>query len=162
MMYKDLPQKPRFDKNETTEIKLKFDSMFPGHKWTVLTWKTIYPELAKYPQDIQEEGLFILLNSNLKFPPSPSQYIGACKDAYAKFVGTNPDALTEKEDEDLPNHSQTEHAKIHGFNSFNELIIALNSGGYDYWGQHIKLMADNRTGYITKLKEIRYEDTKNT
>ena len=55
--------------------------MFPGHKWTVLTWKTIYPELAKYPQDIQEEGLFILLNSNLKFPPSPSQYINACKDA---------------------------------------------------------------------------------
>lgn len=161
MMYKDLPTKPRFDKNETTLIKIKFDAMFPGHKWSVQTWKTIYPELAKYPVDVQEEGLFILLNSNLKFPPSPSQFINACKDAYAKYVGTNPDALTKKE-EDLPNHTQSEHAKIHGFNSFNELINALNSGEYDYWGKHLELMANNRSGYITTLKEIRNEDTKNT
>ena len=103
-----------------------------------------------------------MLNSNLKFPPSPSQYINACKDAYAKYVGTNPDALKEKKEEDLPNHSQSEHAKIHGFNSFNELITALNSGDYDYWGKHLELMAGIRTGYITRLKEIRNENTKDT
>ena len=85
-MYSRPAKEPRFNKNETYSVKVKFDSMFPGHKWTVSTWQNIYPQISKYPIEVQEEALYILLNSNLKPPPSPSQFVTACKDAYAKIV----------------------------------------------------------------------------
>jgi len=159
-MYSRQPKIVRFDKNETSAIKVKFDSMFPGNKWTVSTWQNIYPQLALYPVEIQEEALFILLNSNLKYPPSPSQFISACKDAYTKVVSSDPEFHKEKEPDDFPQHTQSEHAKIHGFSSFNAMIHAIKENIYDYRHEHKKLMANDRAGYITRLKEIRNEVTK--
>jgi len=153
------PLKVNFSKNETTEIKLKFDTMFPGHKWTVSTWQNIYPELAKYPIAIQEKALFILLNRNLSFPPSPSQYINACKEAYQEEATTNPDFYKRNEPVDEPVHSQNEHARIHGFSTFNALIQAIKDNIYDYKSEHQKLLANNRAGYKSRLKEIRNAST---
>ena len=159
-MLSQQPENVRFDKNETYEIKHKFDSMFPGHKWSVSTWKSIYPQLSRYPMQVQEEALYILLNSNLKFAPSPSQFINACKEAYAKIIQIDPDIGREEEPEDLPNHTQQEHAQIHGFSSFNVLIRAINDNIYDYKAEHQRLMENNRAGYVSRLKEIRNENTK--
>lgn len=153
-------KEPRFNKNETYEVKLKFDTMFPGHKWTVGTWQNIYPQISKYPIEVQTEALYILLNSNLKFAPSPSQFVTACKEAYAKIIQRDPDIGKEEEPDDLPNHTQTEHAQIHGFSTFNILIKAINDNIYDYKAEHQRLMENNRAGYVSRLKEIRNENTK--
>jgi len=158
-MLSQQPENVRFTKNETYTIKLKFDNMFPGHKWSAGTWQSIYPQLARYPIQVQEEALFILLNSNLKFAPNPSQFLNACKEAYAKLSTTDPDFNKQDEPEDLPNHTQQEHAQIHGFSTFNILIKAIQDEVYDYKAEHKKLMENNRAGYVSRLKEIRNENT---